>query len=158
MLAVLVALILSIATAWILKPDATRFWLAIALALVTENTRPPPIARGVITRDDWRDRRSAERKLTAVLEKKFPVGTSEDVLKSALLKEGFKFLGPPHPECVQPGQRPTGRIFALCYDPTKILDYYWISIGCSETVQVKWEVDDQRNIMRVEGIYGSVCL
>jgi hypothetical protein len=108
--------------AWSVLPSLA---LIVALASVLwiyglfHNHRPPQIAGGVDLTSGYADAR-----WSAVLQQKFPPGTSEALLKSTLLSQGFKHVSSPPPNCLRPGERPkVGVVFVECYDSTKQLEY-----------------------------------
>ncbi|UGA45212.1 hypothetical protein HU230_0003995 [Bradyrhizobium quebecense] len=112
---VLAALALIAATLsglFVFSPTA-RLVMAIAIAEIF-NSGPPPIAEGVITKEDWPHFAAASKKLTEVLQSKFPVGSIEGNLKSILVGQGFRPPDPIPSNCVPPGQQvPVG------------VAYYW---------------------------------
>jgi hypothetical protein len=130
------------------------------------NSSPPPIAEGQITEKDWHHWDDGGRKLTAVLTRRFPIGTNEATLKSTLLAQGFHFAKLPPPEnCVPPGQSaPVGVIFYHCLSPDRkkalerTLEYIWGRFPCSQSLLVEWSVDDRGEIANVQGYYHGVCL
>jgi len=158
----LVAVGLFILWIGILNPEKVLLasWILIASILDDRPANPPPVAEGQITDKDWLDQAGAGRKLTAILGRRFPAGTKEDVLKSELLRQGFKFLSPPPAKCPPPEPAgATGRPSAQCFDATKMVKYVWgRSIVCSEHVVVQWSTDDSALITDVNGSYGSACL
>ncbi len=151
------------AVLFVVKPD-TLLVAAILLAMLL-NPGPPAIAQGQITGADWNHWEEGGRKLTAVLEQRFPDGTPESDLKSVLLKQGFRPIPPPRPDCLPPGQQaPVGVVFTNC--PTadqkeklkRTLEYRWSSGVCNEFVQIWWSVGDRQAITRVQGSYYGACL
>jgi hypothetical protein len=153
------------ATVLVLGPQKV-FVIVLASTLIvgsmfdTRPQTPPPIAEGQITDGDWRNWEGGSGKLTAVLERTFPAGTSEHVLKSTLLGQGFKPLPPPPPNCLPPGQfGPPGKVYVPCYDATKILKYVWgRGMVCSEEVVVHWSTDSEGKITSIKGGYHGACL
>ena len=102
------------------------------------STHPPPIledqlAGGAESNSD------ASRRLTAFLQRRFPTGTSEGVLKSTLLDQGFS----PY--------RQGG------YDPNKTFEYTWGRLPCGASLIVWWTADDSGKIDKVSSAYRSVC-
>src|SRR5258708_4013596 len=83
--------------------------MGILIAGLLNDSRPPPIAQGAITKEDWPHFEAASRKLTEVLQSKFPVRSREDILKSILLDQGFRPIEPPPSNCIPPGQQGAGR-------------------------------------------------
>src|SRR5260370_41846115 len=92
--------------------------MGILIAGLLNDSRPPPIAQGAITKEDWPHFEAASRKLTEVLQSKFPVGSREDILKSILLDQGFRPIEPPPSNGIPPSQQqPDGVVFYQCCDP-----------------------------------------
>jgi len=146
-----------------LKPQM----LLTAAIIVTMlfNPGPPPIAEGQITSNEWMHWEEGGRRLTAVLERRFPNGTPESSLKSVLLKQGFHSIPPPPADCLPPGQvAPVGVIYLTCLTADqkekleRTLKYTWGNGVCSEFVQVMWSADDGGEITHVQGSYYGACL
>jgi len=156
-----VIFVLGIATVWQLYPESTYLMFATVRGAITANHHPPKIVEGQFS--DGEARRNPEhagRKLTALLEQKFPTGTSDSVLKSELLGQGFKFLPPPPPNCLPPGQSaPVGVVFTRCFDPTNKLKYEWgDGFVCSNSLLVTWSTNGRGEITRIEAHYRETCL
>lgn len=129
------------------------------------NSGPPPIAQGVITKEDWPHFEAASRKLTEVLQSKFPVGSREDILKSILLDQGFRPIVPPPSNCIPPGQQvPVGVVFHQCLTPDqeekrkRTLVYKWGGGVCIDSISVIWSSDELGALTYVEGGYYGACL
>jgi hypothetical protein len=134
---------------------------AIVRGAITANHHPPKIFEGQISDGQaWRDPEHASRKLTALLEQKFPTGTTDSVLKSELLGQGFKFLPPPPPNCLPPGQSaPVGVVFTPCFDPTNKLKYEWSDgFVCGDSLLVTWSTNGRGESTRIEAHYRKTCL
>ncbi|MGA2293025.1 hypothetical protein [Bradyrhizobium sp.] len=122
----------------------SAIWLLAILALVAAtlfvfspaalHSRPPPIAQG----EDWFHFEAASRKLTEVLQSKFPVGSRDDILKSILLDQGFR-----------PEQKDKRK---------RTLVYEWGGLGCVESISVVWSSDELGALTHVEGSYHGACL
>jgi hypothetical protein len=163
---VLIALALifaALAILFLVKPD-TLLVAAIILTMLF-NPGPPPIAEGQITSNEWMHWEEGGRKLTAVLERRFPNGTPEFDLKSVLLKQGFHPVPPPPADCLPPGQiPPVGVIYRTCLTADqkekleRTLEYTWGNGVCTEFVQVWWSVDDRHDITQAQGSYYGACL
>lgn len=126
---------------------------------------PPPIAQGVITKEDWPHFEAASRKWTKVLQSKFPVGSREDILKSILLDQGFRPIEPPPSNCIPPGQQVPLRVaFQRCLTPEqeekrkRTLEYKWGGGVCTESVSVIWSSDELGALTHVQGGYHGACL
>jgi hypothetical protein len=141
-----------------------RLVLAIIIAEIF-NPGPPPIAEGVITKEDWPHFAAASKKLTEVLQSKFPAGSREDVLKSILASQGFRPADPVPSNCVPPGQQvPIGVVYHQCLTPEqqerrkRTLIYKWGGGVCTESISVVWSSDQHGALTHVEGGYYGVCL
>jgi len=121
------------------------------------NDRPPPIARGVITKADWLKWDEAGGRLTVALNKRFPIGSSESDLRAELVHERFILLCPDgyyvhkysngnEETCMDTG------------DARRNFVYRWGGLPCDESVQVKWLADNRGRITHIEGGYGGGCI
>jgi hypothetical protein len=147
------------AALFVINPFGALVLVWFTVQILFSNSHPPAIAEGQITEDDWEHQNVAGQKLTDVLKRRFPIGTTEAVMKSTLLGQGFKLPAPPPRDCVPPGQIVTiGHMGCPTYDVNKILLYHWGLIPCGETVTVEWTVDDSGGITSVRGGYYGVCL
>ncbi len=150
-------------------------WVLATLALVAAtlyglfvfmvNSGPPPIAQGVITKEDWPHFAAASKKLTEVLQSKFPVGAREDVLKSILVGQGFRPADPLPSNCLPPGKRvSTGVVYYHCLTPEqeerrkRMLVYKWGGVVCTESISVMWSSDEHGALTHIEGDYYGACL
>jgi hypothetical protein len=124
------------------------------------NHRPPQIAQGVVFTNDPRSYEDVSARLSTVLQQTFPVGTGEAALKSTLLRQGFRPLPPPPPNCLKPGESPrVGAVYVDCYDPTHELRYDWgDGAVCGNTISVVWTTDGNGGLKDVRGFYHSACL
>jgi hypothetical protein len=123
------------------------------------NSHPPAIADGLFTSWDWRLWGDDDRKFTAILEQKFPIGTNEAQLKSTLLGQGFKAT-PPR-DCLPPGQpAPIGKAIHRCpsHDQSKELRYKWSRLHCGQFVTIWWKANDNGEITQINGIHFGGCL
>jgi len=84
--------------------STARVAMILLIALLLNDSRPPPIAQGVITELDPPRFETASKKLTEALQSKFPIGSREEILKSSLLGQGFRSVEPPPSNCIPPGQ------------------------------------------------------
>jgi hypothetical protein len=158
------ALILgALAVLFFIKPET--FLVAAIIVTMLFNPGPPPIAEGQITSSDWLHWDEGGRKLTAVLERRFPNGTPESDLNAVLLKQGFHSIPPPPADCLPPGRSaPVGVVYRTCLTADekekleRTLEYRWGDGVCAEYVQIWWSVDDRREITHVQGSYYGACL
>jgi hypothetical protein len=139
-------------------------WIILTIILSPEEG-PPQIVEeltGKLRAPNSGNVAEIDKNLIALLRRKFPVGTSEDSLKSTLLAQGFKPLPAPKADCIPPGQPPPmGRTITMCptEDQSKILEYRWSRFPCASSIRVRWEVGDQREITYLAPRYGGwVCL
>ena len=155
--------VLGAATAamFILDPDGTVLSIAVILQPIVGNTRPPPIAQDQLAGMDWRTEKEASKRLTTLLHQRFPAGSSEVELRSTLLSQGFKQPPPPRPDCVPPGQTgPIGMSMTHCptYDRSKVLEYSWGNVACSQSISVLWSTGGSETINGVDARYHMGCL
>ncbi|WP_119270610.1 hypothetical protein [Taklimakanibacter deserti] len=132
----------------------------ILLYSLVGNTHPPAIAEDQFAGASWPSRTEASAKLTTLLQRKFPVGTSEDALRATLSSQGFKPLSPPPADCLPAGQpAPIGRAVTTCptHDQSKILEYRW-GVVCGETITIRWWTDDRHAITGLDAAYYVACL
>ncbi|MGY4319839.1 hypothetical protein [Bradyrhizobium sp. JR3.5] len=163
---VLAALALIAATLsglFVFSPTA-RLVMAIAIAEIFDSG-PPPIAEGVITKEDWPHFAAASKKLTEVLQSKFPVGSIEGNLKSILVGQGFRPPDPIPSNCVPPGQQvPVGVAYYQCLTPEqeerrkRTLVYKWGGGVCMESISVIWSSDERGALTHIDGGYYGACL
>ncbi|HUI96948.1 MAG TPA: hypothetical protein VLX44_14410 [Xanthobacteraceae bacterium] len=150
----LVVLALGFVVAAALFPRTVLVPVLVGLFWVTtlfHNTTPPPIAEGVVLTGDPTRIMEVGARLTTVLQQKFPVGTSESVLKSTLSRQGFKPVPPPA-SCLMP-------MATLPAAECKQLKYEWgDGLVCAATMWVAWTTDDKGGIASVRGSYFSACL
>jgi hypothetical protein len=162
-LAILALVAATLSSLFVFSPTA-RLVMGILIAGLF-NPGPPPIVQGVITKEDWPHFEAASRKLTEVLQSKFPVGSREDILKSILLGQGFRPMRPPPSNCIPPGQQvPVGVAFYQCLTPEqeekrrRMLVYEWGGGVCIESITVVWSSDELGALTHVEGGYYGACL
>lgn len=120
---------------------------------------PPALASGVITDEDWLEWEPAGRKLTTVLQKRFPTGTPVSTMRDALIAEGFK--APPHEQSCETTVDVNRNSTTRCRYPADInrrLEYIWGIFPCSQSVAVTWREDRQRRIATLAAYYGGGCL
>ena len=124
----------------------------------------PPIASGIYCFDPLHCG-EASRALTHILLRRFPLGTHEDVLRSALTAQGFRSLPSSISACVPRGKVPPIGIFAIdCpawdpeWNPRNYLAYGWGWHVCGHGVNVMWSSDKAGRITHLEGHYDYTCL
>jgi hypothetical protein len=149
------------AALFIRNPDAARFLLVVLMEPLIGNASPPAIARDELAGLKWWNEPEGGRRLTEVLQRKFPTGASEATLKSTLANQGFRQLPLPPTDCVPPGQPTTvGSVLTPCpkYDPSRILRYEWGSGFCRRTITVLWAADNRNDITQAYAVYYTACL
>jgi hypothetical protein len=155
------ALVAIVVVLSLINPEATVLLALVLVNPLISNTHPPAIAQGQITAQDWGHWHDVSRKLTGVLEREFPVGTSEAALKSTLRGQGFKPLPAPPADCLPAGEAaPVGRVVDQCPtgDRSRILRYAWGSFPCGATITVQWTAGDNGAITHIAGWYDDGCL
>ena len=100
-------------------------------------TEQPAITEGQIAPSDWLHADNASRKVTAVLRRHFPLGSSAAPLRDALRAEGFKFGAPPDQETAK---------------------FSWGTVVCEEWVQIDWKADAKDRLTALEAYYRNACL
>src|SRR5262245_55475280 len=153
---------LAIAALFIYNPGGAVILGAILLQLLFSNMHPPPIAEDQLAAANGRVD-EASNNLSALLQRKFPAGSSEGMLKSTLLNQGFKplLLAPNQGRCL-PQYEPridfATRARCHAYDPSKTYKYSWAGGVCSSNIIVWWTTDDRGDLVKVMGAYGGACL
>jgi hypothetical protein len=127
---------------------------------------PPPIM-GAIYCDSTYDCRTATRAFTAVVQQRFPVGSSQDEVESALAKQGFHHLPASIKTCVSVGEgAPIGVEVIPCppwdsnWNPRNYLKYDFSGPlpVCGSAAIVLWSADKRGRIIHIEGYYDVTCL
>ncbi len=121
---------------------------------------PPPIIDTVRCRD-WPNCNKASADLTALLHKKFQVGTPASDLATALTNQGFRRLPEYNNTKCQPSGEtaPSGAARLLCPprdsngSPKNELVYYWGRWAKVNRVTVGWSIDAKGRITYVEGYF-----
>ena len=128
------------------------------------HTSPPPIAENVKC-ENWRNCREASYAFTQILRKRFPFGTHDRVLRTALLDQGFSGLPASITSCLPHGQEaPVGKMVIECpawdpsWNPENYLAYGWGVAPCGSQLSVKWSADKKGKITHLEGYYDYTCL
>jgi hypothetical protein len=137
--------------------------IALLIQPLVSNTHPPPIAEDLFPADWSHD--VASRNFSTLLQRRFPVGSSEGTLVSTLLNQGFKplQLAPNQSRCLPIyAARPDpddGITRSECdaYDPSKTYKYSFSEGICGSNVTVWWTTDDRGSLVRVMGAFQSVC-
>lgn len=162
-LATLAVVAATLSGLFVFSPKA-RLVMTIVIAEMV-SSGPPPIAQGVITKEDWPHFAAASKKLTEVLQSKFPVGSREDVLKSNLVGQGFRPADPLPSNCLPPGKKvPVGAVYYHCLTPEqeerrkRTLVYKWGGGVCTESIFVVWSNDEHDALTHIEGHYHGACL
>ena len=145
--------------------STARVAMILLIASLLNNSKPPPIAQGVITELDPPRFETASKKLTEALQSKFPIGSREEIFKSSLLGQGFRSVEPPPSNCIPPGQHaPVGVVVYRCLTPEqeeqrkRTLVYRWSGGICSDSIYVTWSSDELGALTHVVGRYHGVCL
>jgi hypothetical protein len=135
--------------------------LGVAIFLATRsNPGPPPIAEGQLTHMDAMIGQGG-RKLTAVLERRFPNGTLESDLKAVLLAQGFHSVSARPGYCSPPGQAaPNYTCLTADQDEKRkrTLLYKWENGVCVYSISIVWSADDRGGITHIEGSYNGACV
>ena len=125
---------------FLVNPDGARLAAdQLYLYAIGYPTKPPPIVEGRITPADWPSSPEADRKITAVLQKQFPIGSSAAQLKFVLSKQGFRFRE----------SRDSKSRSAV---------FIWGSVVCEERLNIDWQTDANDHLTLLEGSYRSACL
>jgi len=125
---------------------------------------PPPITDG-ITCTNVRSCDEANRAFTVILRRRFPVGSHENALRSALVSQGFRPLPSSITTCLPRGRQPIiGKMVIDCpawdpnWSPRNYLQYGWGRPPCGSELNVMWSVDASGRIAHIEGRYDYTCL
>jgi hypothetical protein len=162
-LTLLAAVILATPVVILLNPYGPLVVRILLQSLFT-TTHPPAMFADQLAGPGLPDPTETSHQLTARLQEKFPLGTTEDTLKKALLAQGFKPLPPPPSNCVPPIQqgRPSqlDQTAVVCppQDPRKSLQYKWGGGVCVHTITVRWSADTHDTVMLLDGYYYVACL
>src|SRR6266853_336585 len=113
----------------------------IALARSVVHPGPPPILGGIRcdSWQQWSDCEEPNRQFTALLQRRFPIGTTELLVKETLQREEFGQYEKSPATCLQPGQVPrVGELSIGCppwdpnWNPSNHLEYWWTrNAACS---------------------------
>lgn len=119
------------------------------------NWRPPKLLEKAFASPPMSDMDLA---ITRELNVQFPKGVDEAVLKSLLLKQGFKDVADPRPTCRTAETR--WREYRSCPKGAREMTYSFEALGfiCgSRRVSVNWSIDADGKITRLEGIDQTRC-
>ena len=152
------------------------FWLSATIAAVVliiavvigyatgVLIRYPPIMEGIECADRLRCGEAA-REFTAVLERRFPVGTPENLIETTLIRQGFSRDSEIPTRCVLPGHpSPIGELVITCpfgdptWNPKRRLVYGLGGFPCNKSIVVLWSVDDENKTAHIRGGFGGGCL
>jgi hypothetical protein len=149
------------------NPEAALLLILFIIQPLISNSRPPAVVDGQMTAEDWGHwndftrQSETSRKIGAILQRQFQIGTSEATLKATLLKQGFKPPRPPLGICLPEGETPRiGQTYHSCptEDPHKSLRYEWGRIPCGEHIAVRWTTGSRDEITSIRNDYGGGCL
>src|SRR5262249_40473602 len=132
-------LLVSYGLLWLYSPNGAGPLAAAIVDAFTGRHHPPAIAEGQIGPEEWRNFTQGSEKVTAVLQRRFPVGRGPDRLLTGLADEGFKL-----------DATAAGRPSSANYD--------WGSVICRQYLRVEWETDAEDHVTRILGRYGWACL
>jgi hypothetical protein len=162
-LAILALPVLLFIALFLTNPDGARLLGSLLIAPLVTNTRPPAMFADQPFGSRASDQETSQQ-LTARLQQQFPLGTTEDKLKQALLAQGFKPPPPPPTNCVPPVEngapRQLDRPVRLCppQDQRKSLQYAWGYGVCGATITVRWSTDAGGTVTLLDGYYYAACL
>ncbi len=112
--------------------------------LIGPDRRPPQIVEGQIKEQDWLNGEAASRKFVAILSRQFPLGSSEAILKSRLIQQGFHRIHP-------------GPETKLRWNQRQILRYDWGSFPCGQHLTAQWQTNNHGQLSYIVGFYGHGC-
>jgi hypothetical protein len=115
----------------------------------------PTLTSGVINDADRGNWEVATSKLTAILKKRFPIGSSSAEVKVALRDQGFAPLRQcPDPTVTKVGSSDNSFACAENWDPDHALHYAWGPRSpCRNDVTVWWSDDSRGRLTAIEGQY-----
>ena len=142
-----------------------RLIIAALLTATLAACSPPPIL-GHIQCDDLRDCRAASREFTVVVQRRFPIGSSQSALEAELLRQGFHRITPQIARCSLPGEsKEIGKSYIDCppwdsnWNPRNYLAYDLTLLSvCGHNIVVLWSSDAKGKITHIEGHYDVTCL
>lgn len=141
------------------NPNGGLLLVVFIYALLVSNSQPPAIANGLVGPEDWAHPDVASSKLTGAMTQQFPVGASEEAVKFALRRQGFRPPAPAPLNCVSQEQAiAKGGVICPRYDQNKTFEYHWGYSPCGNTIRAEWQTDGGGKITQVRGVYYGVCL
>jgi len=124
------------------------FWGGVAWWHFSDNRSPPEMfgvpreIRGAGPTNEW---------MTNVLNEKFPHGTDEALLTTALLKQGFKESPPAHYRCFRQASTAPGKNFHTdCPEGVRGMEYTWAGFECGGKIAVIWLADEGGKVTRLQ--------
>jgi hypothetical protein len=153
---------------WLLTLSALAVLIVLAQERLTRagvHFFPPPLADGLRC-NNWHTCSEQSQAFTAILLRRFPLGSKVDVLKSALLAQGFgRFLPTSITACLPHGQEaPIGKMVIECpewdanWNPRNDLEYHWGGPLCGSGLIVRWSSNKGGRIAHLDGNYDYACL
>jgi hypothetical protein len=130
-------------------------WMAFAF-----NWHPPAMFSQQFATGSHSNRRETDAAITEILNRNFPSGSFVSDMKSSLSKEGFRDAPPPPANCIRrSAELPVGTTFTPCYDHRNQMEYSWsMGLVCGGHIYIKWMMDENGKIIRVEGHDAGVCI
>jgi hypothetical protein len=130
-------------------------WMAFAF-----NWNPPAMFSQQFPVGEHWDRRETDAAITEVLNRNFPSGSLVSDMRLSLSKAGFRDVSPPPSNCVQrTAEAPIGMAFTLCYDHRNQMEYSWsMGLVCGGHIYIKWMMDENGKIIRIEGSEAGACI
>jgi hypothetical protein len=144
-------------------------WTIVAVTNSIFDPGPPPIIGQVVCNDykPYGECDSASAHATAVILRRFPIGSSALEMEEALTQQGFQRI--PEQEnlahCLTGDQSaPVSGPYVYCpsWDPRWVprndLEYHWGSLPCDDHVEIMWSIDAKGDISHLEATYRHTCL
>ena len=132
-------------------------WMSVAF-----NWHPPKMFLQQFAGENHPNRGEMDAILTEILNKSFPSGSLVSDVKTSLSKEGFREVPPPPPNCVpreKEAEVPLRTTYTRCYDHRNQMEYSWaIGLVCGGHIYVRWTMDEDGKVTRIEGRDSSACL
>lgn len=149
---------------WVFRVAVLLTMAATSTAASGGKVGPPAIAKG-ITCSDWRHCAAASNAFTRVLLKRFPLGTSEQVLRYDLRAQGFQRPRGMPERCLRPGElAEVGATAIACplwdpnWDTRDALSVEWGGLPCGSEALVRWSAGPDRKITHLDGTFGVSCM
>ncbi|HJW41028.1 MAG TPA: hypothetical protein VJ476_07345 [Rhizomicrobium sp.] len=155
LLALIAILVVWIGIRFLVDPRGTEFAVGFVVASFVNNQDPPLIARDIVDGEKWGDGPRTDKNFTAILTRKFPVGSPLQAMVDELTDKGFHPIAPPAANCVAQGKPvPTGAVYTICPtsdDWKRTLRYEWGTV-CGNAAEVVWQTDTLGRIARISGV------